>query len=90
VIVLAVIFTMVMVGLELTAADFSRATANSRAIAIVLCGQVIVVPLVAGALVSLMALPPALAGGILLVAIAPIGTMSNFYGSFLEQVSRRR
>jgi predicted Na+-dependent transporter len=68
VIVLAVMSTMILVGRR----QISPAS-------LLIGGWFLLVPLVAGGLVSLCTLPPALAGGILLVAVAPIGTMSNFY-----------
>jgi BASS family bile acid:Na+ symporter len=71
--------TMVVVGSELTAADFRRALRRPVLIALLTAGQVLLWPAGALALRALVPLDPAVAEGALLVALCPAGSMANLY-----------
>jgi BASS family bile acid:Na+ symporter len=74
-----VVLIMILVGLELTLADFSRVLHYPVPVAAALISQWIILPVVAVLLIRTLALPPVLAAGVILVAAAPIGAMSNYY-----------
>jgi BASS family bile acid:Na+ symporter len=64
-------------GVTLTPADFKRVAEKPNAVAIGTLAQFLVMPLVAWTLAKVMALPPALAAGLILVGSCPGGTASN-------------
>lgn len=64
-------------GLGLTVQDFVRLFEAPKAILAGLIGQLLVMPLVALAVAEAMALPPAMAIGLMLLSACPGGTMSN-------------
>ncbi|MGE3745482.1 MAG: bile acid:sodium symporter family protein [Sphingomonadaceae bacterium] len=74
-----VVFIMILVGLELTFADFSRVLRYPGLVAAALISQWIILPVVAVLLIRTLVLPPVLAAGVILVAAAPIAAMSNYY-----------
>ncbi|MFW5469493.1 bile acid:sodium symporter family protein [Knoellia sp. CPCC 206435] len=66
-------------GLDLTPDDFRRVVRHPRAVAIALVCQVLVLPLIAFALVSLWDLEPLLAVGFMVLAASPGGTTANLF-----------
>lgn len=78
----ALAFIMFALGLGLTVGDFARVAKQWRDFAIGALSQVVLLPLVAFALVSLWPLPPELALGVMIVAAAPGGVTSNILTAF--------
>ncbi|MDC0723086.1 bile acid:sodium symporter family protein [Nannocystis bainbridge] len=78
--VLNVVLALVMVGvaLDLRPADFASVLRHPRAAVVGLLGQVVVLPALTFALVSVLDLPASVALGMILVAACPGGNMSNF------------
>jgi BASS family bile acid:Na+ symporter len=70
-------FIMFALGTTLTPADFGWLLRRPRMLAAGLAGQILMVPAVAWAIVSLAGLPPPLAAGLLLLAAAPGGASSG-------------
>lgn len=80
--VLAVI--MFGLGMSLTVADFARVARYPKAAAIALICQLMVLPLVAFGLASLLDLPPLLAVGMMLLAASPGGTSANLFSHLFK------
>ena len=80
----ALAFIMFSVGLALRAEDFRHVFQAPRALLIGLCGQLVLVPLAALAVVFVFDLPPALGIGLMILAACPGGASSGF----LTQVAR--
>lgn len=74
---LALISIMFGMGMSLTAADFRRVVLSPRATLLGLCCQLIGLPVVAFALISLFRLPGDLAVGLMILAACPGGPTSN-------------
>lgn len=74
---IALIIVMVGMGLSLTTADFKRVFLYPKAVFIGLFNQIIILPLLAFALVSLLDIRPALAVGLMILAVCPGGPTSN-------------
>jgi BASS family bile acid:Na+ symporter len=74
-----VFFTMVVVGMELTANDFRRVARQPGTVVAALLGQLILLPVIGWLLVRCLDLQPAIARGVLLVAACPSGAMANVY-----------
>jgi len=74
-----VIFTMAVVGLDLTVADFRRVLAFPLLAIVALTSQLVVLPLIAGLLIKVLDPDPGVAGGLILVAVCPIAAISNYY-----------
>lgn len=70
---------MLGLGLGLTAEDFLRVRRHKPAIAVALACQLVFLPLVCFAIVSLLDLPPVAAVGLMLVAAAPGGPLAGLY-----------
>lgn len=68
---------MLGMGLSLTPSDFKRVVVFPRATFAGLFGQLIVLPLVAFLILKLIELPPALAVGVMVLALCPGGPTSN-------------
>tara|TARA_R110002126_G_scaffold10615_35_gene48981 strand:+ start:511 stop:1368 length:858 start_codon:yes stop_codon:yes gene_type:complete len=79
---LALAFIMFALGLGLTFADFARVARNPRDFLIGAASQLVLLPAVAFALVSLWSLPPELALGVMIIAAAPGGVTSNILTAF--------
>lgn len=73
----ALFIIMLGMGMTLTRADFSRVFILPKAVLIGLTGQMLFVPLLAFAVVSLFQLPPELAVGLMVLSFAPGGATSN-------------
>lgn len=74
---LSLAFIMFSVGLELTVADFKRVAVQPKDFAVGAVSQVLVLPLVAFALLSVWPIAPALAVGVMIIAACPGGVTSN-------------
>ncbi len=72
---------MLVVGLELTPADFKRVLATPRAIVVGTLAQILLLPAMTWAVVSALGLSPAFAAGAVLVAIAPGAGISNIFAA---------
>lgn len=79
---LALAFIMFALGLGLTVADFTRVAKAPRDFLVGAASQIILLPLVAFALVSLWPLAPELALGVMIIAAAPGGVTSNLLTAF--------
>lgn len=76
---LVVILMMVVVGMELTPEDFRCIHACPKPVFIATAGQLLVLPLIAFGLAWVFEPPPAIVGGMVLVAASPGGAISNYY-----------
>jgi BASS family bile acid:Na+ symporter len=75
-----VLFTVMLgMGLSLTLEDFRRVAVIPKALIIGLLCQMIVLPLVGFGLLQVVALTPALAVGLMVLAFCPGGTTSNMF-----------
>lgn len=79
---IALAFIMFALGLGLTFDDFARVARRPRDFFIGALSQIILLPAVAFALVSVWPLPPELALGVMIIAAAPGGVTSNILTSF--------
>ena len=79
---LALAFIMFALGLGLTFADFARVAKAPRDFLVGAAAQLILLPAVAFALVSICSLPPELALGVMIIAAAPGGVTSNILTAF--------
>lgn len=75
----AVALIMAGLGLSLTWADFARVLAMPRAVLLGLFVQTVLLTGVCFALVVVLALPPTLAAGMMLIAAAPGGASANIF-----------
>lgn len=71
------IVLMTIVGMELTPADFRRVVAAPRAVLGGTVAQILLLPLMTWALVSVLALSPIFGAGAVLVAVSPGAGISN-------------
>jgi BASS family bile acid:Na+ symporter len=74
---IALIVIMLGMGLSLTLADFKRVIVFPKATLAGVFGQLVLLPLVALMVLKLIELPPALAVGVMLLAVCPGGPTSN-------------
>jgi BASS family bile acid:Na+ symporter len=74
-----VIVGMIVVGLELTMADFRRVVQRPLVVLLAILGQLVLLPCIGWLLVRSLDLQPFVAAGILLVATCPAGAMANVY-----------
>lgn len=79
---LALAFIMFALGLGLTFDDFARVARNPRDFLVGALAQIVLLPVVAFALVSIWNLPPELALGVMIIAAAPGGVTSNILTAF--------
>jgi BASS family bile acid:Na+ symporter len=83
----AVVFlSMIVVGLDLTAADFERVRRQPGLVAAGLVGPLLLLPPAALLLVRVLEPPPHLEAGLLLIATCPVGGISNTY-NYLARAS---
>jgi len=74
---LALAVIMLSLGLGLTVADFKRVATQPKAFAIGAFSQLVTIPLVALAIVTLFGLPAELAVGVMILSLCPGGVTSN-------------
>lgn len=74
---LALVFIMFSLGLELTGADFKRVFVRPRAFVVGVLGQLVLLPVVAFLIVSVLPLAPETAVGVMIIAAVPGGVTSN-------------
>jgi BASS family bile acid:Na+ symporter len=79
---LALAFIMFALGLGLTFGDFVRVAKRPRDFLVGAVSQIVLLPAVAFALVSIWPLPPELALGVMIIAAAPGGVTSNLLTAF--------
>lgn len=79
---LALAFIMFALGLGLTGADFARVLRDKRDVGVGALCQILLLPAVAFALVMVWPLTPALAFGVMLIAVAPGGPTSNLLTAY--------
>jgi bile acid:Na+ symporter, BASS family len=70
---------MMTVGMSLEWGHFFEVTRNKRLIGVTLAGQAVVLPVLGFLLMRVMALPPHVGAGILLLAACPVGDIANVY-----------
>lgn len=75
---LALAFMMFTLGLGLQPSDFARLLTRPKDMVVGLAMQVVLLPLVGLALVSIWPLSPEIAMGVMLIAVAPGGVTSNY------------
>ena len=76
---LALAIIMVGLGLELTLKDFARVGKHPKAVLVALCCQLIILTSIAFVLCKVLALPPLLAVGLMLLAASPGGSTANLF-----------
>ena len=81
---LALIIIMLGMGLSLTLQDFKRVVVFPRATLVGLIGQLVLLPVVAFVVLKLIDLPPALAVGVMLLAVCPGGPTSNLISNLAK------
>jgi len=74
---LVLFLLMVIVGLQLTPPDFRRVLASPRVIVIGTLGQIVLLPLMTWAVISLLGLSPIFGAGAVILAASPGAGMSN-------------
>ncbi len=79
---LALAFIMFALGLGLTFGDFARVAKQPRDFLVGAASQIILLPVVAFALVSIWPLQPELALGVMIIAAAPGGVTSNLLTAY--------
>lgn len=79
---LALAFIMFALGLGLTLDDFARVARQPKDFLVGALAQIVLLPVVGFALVSLWDLPPELAIGVMIIAAAPGGVTSNILTAF--------
>lgn len=70
---------MLGMGLSLKTSDFSNIIRTPKAIAVGLSAQLVLLPLVAFLIAIILQLPPEIAVGLIIIALAPGGATSNMY-----------
>ena len=76
---LALAIIMVGLGLELTPKDFARVTKHPKAVLVALFCQLVLLVGIAFIICKLLALPPLLAVGLMLLAASPGGSTANLF-----------
>lgn len=76
---LALAIIMVGLGLELTLKDFARVTQHPKAVLVALFCQLVLLVGIAFILCKVLALPPLLAVGLMLLAASPGGSTANLF-----------
>ena len=76
---LALAIIMIGLGLELTLKDFARVTKHPKAVLIALFCQLVILVGIAFLICKVLALPPLLAVGLMLLAASPGGSTANLF-----------
>ncbi len=74
---LALAIIMLGLGLSLKSDDFLRIFKYPKAVTIGLIGQLVILPIIALAIVKVIPMPPAIAVGLIILALCPCGPSSN-------------
>lgn len=76
---LSLFLIMYGIGISLKVSDFKAVVQNPRAVGIGVLGQMVLLPLIAVALATALQLPPDIAVGLVIIALAPGGATSNMF-----------
>ncbi|WP_345550222.1 bile acid:sodium symporter family protein [Microbulbifer aestuariivivens] len=76
---IALFIIMIGIGMTLTAREFHQVTVKPAGLIIGTIAQILVMPAIAFALCWLLALPPEIAVGLVIIAACPGGTTSNLF-----------
>ena len=76
---IALFIIMIGIGMTLNIRDFRQVAVYPKGIIVGTVAQIVLMPLVAFALASLLAVPPAIAVGLVIIAACPGGTTSNLF-----------
>ncbi|WP_100638325.1 bile acid:sodium symporter family protein [Marinobacter salexigens] len=76
---IALFIIMIGIGMTLNIRDFRQVAVYPKGMIIGTLAQIVLMPLVAFALASLLAVPPAIAVGLVIIAACPGGTTSNLF-----------
>ncbi|WP_417513104.1 bile acid:sodium symporter family protein [Marinobacter sp.] len=76
---IALFIIMIGIGMTLTFRDFRQVAIYPKGIIVGTVAQILLMPLVAFALASALAVPPAIAVGLVIIAACPGGTTSNLF-----------
>ncbi len=74
---IALAIIMLGLGLSLKSDDFLRIFKYPKAVTIGLIGQLVILPIISLAIVKIMPMPPAIAVGLIILALCPCGPSSN-------------
>ena len=75
----ALFFIMFGIGLSIRLLDFKNIVSSPKVVAMGLCAQMILLPLIALSLAIVFRLPPEIAVGLIIIALAPGGATSNMF-----------
>ena len=75
----ALFLIMFGIGLSLRLIDFKNVITSPKVVGIGLCAQMVLLPLIAFAVALVFALPPEIAVGLIIIALAPGGATSNMF-----------
>lgn len=76
---IALFIIMIGIGMTLTVRDFRQVAVYPRGMIVGTVAQILVMPLVAFLLATLLSVPPAIAVGLVIIAACPGGTTSNLF-----------
>jgi len=76
---IALFIIMIGIGMTLTLRDFRQVAVYPKGMVVGTVAQIVLMPIIAFALASLLALPPAIAVGLIIIAACPGGTTSNLF-----------
>ena len=78
--VLCIIVLMLgTVGMELEGRHFRAVAQRKGALLLTIAAQTLILPALGFGLAHVMALPPHISAGVLLIAACPVGDIANFY-----------
>ncbi|MBU2953605.1 bile acid:sodium symporter family protein [Marinobacter sp. F3R08] len=76
---IALFIIMIGIGMTLTIRDFRQVAVYPKGMIVGTIAQILIMPLVAFLLATLLAVPPAIAVGLVIIAACPGGTTSNLF-----------
>ncbi|WP_373000304.1 bile acid:sodium symporter family protein [Marinobacter sp.] len=76
---IALFIIMIGIGMTLTVRDFRQVAVYPKGMIVGTVAQILVMPLVAFMLATMLAVPPAIAVGLVIIAACPGGTTSNLF-----------
>ncbi|MFT3731740.1 MAG: bile acid:sodium symporter [Hyphomicrobium sp.] len=74
-----VFFLMLVAGTEISRADFSRLSQNTRVVLLGSAGQLLALPPIALAIIAVSSPPSTIAAGLIILSLSPNGGISNSY-----------